>query len=93
MMTAPLDRLTPLQRIRRVRRFVREMEGQRALLCGRAEARDAAGARARLLEVSGDLFAELLFLESAGVLHAVEECFIAIFGGGPPFEPSPEPTL
>ena len=80
-MYQPLASLTPMQRIRRVRRLVREMQGQRALLNAAPEPRDAADARERLIEASGEVFAELMFLESAGIMAAVEECFLTIFGG------------
>ena len=80
-MYQPLASLTPMQRIRRVRRLVREMQGQRALLLSAPAPRDAVDARERLIEASGDLFAELAFLETAGVMAAVEECFVTIFGG------------
>ena len=47
-MHQPLASLTPMQRIRRVRRLVREMQGQRALLTAAPEPRDAVDARERL---------------------------------------------
>ncbi|WP_151720197.1 hypothetical protein [Gemmobacter serpentinus] len=88
-MPRPLDSLSPLQRIRRVRRLVREMQGQRALLQSSLEPRDAADARTRLVEASGDLFAELMWLEGAGIMAAVEECIVTIFGcHRPPVIPS-----
>lgn len=91
-MHQPLASQTPLQRIRRVRRLVREMQGQHALLSGAPEPRDAADARERLIEASGDAFAELMFLESAGIMAAVEECFLTIFGGDwPPVMPPETP--
>lgn len=80
-MHQPLASLTPMQRLRRVRRLVREMQGQRALLTAAPEPRDAVDARERLIEATGELVAELMFLESAGIMAAVEECFFTIFGG------------
>ncbi len=47
-MVRALNQLTPLQRIRRVRRLVREMQGQRALLLSAPAPRDAVDARERL---------------------------------------------
>ena len=88
-MHQPLASLTPMQRLRRVRRLVREMQGQRALLTAAPEPRDAVDARERLIEATGELVAELMLLESAGIMAAVEECFLTIFGGDvPPVTPS-----
>lgn len=73
--------LTSIQRIRRVRRLVRELQGQRALMASPPHHFDPADAANRFTEAARDLFAELQLLEEAGVLAALEECCITIFGG------------
>lgn len=85
-MPRALDRLSPLQRIRRVRRLLREIPGQRALISAAPKGRDGNAARARLIDLTVDLLAELLFLEDAEIMAAVEECLIVIFGGEVPAE-------
>ena len=74
--------LNPLQRFLRIRRLLREVRGQRALLRDqRQEVRIHRAAEQRLARAMTDLIDEMNQLDEAGVLNAVAECFVAIFGG------------
>ena len=74
--------LNPLQRFLRIRRLLREVRGQRALLGDqRQEERIRRAAELRLARAMTDLIDELNVLDEAGVLNAVTECFVTIFGG------------
>lgn len=79
-LSGALVSLTPIQRIRRVRRLVRELKGQRALIATPPRGFDSLKAADRFTQAARILFDELSVLEETGTLAAVEECFIAIFG-------------
>lgn len=82
-MTALLS-LKPVQRFLRIRRLLREVRGQRALLQARCEERVRRAAELRLARAMTDLIDEMNMLDEAGVLNAVAECFAIIFGGSFP---------
>lgn len=81
-MTGALEALTPVQRLRRVRRLLREVQGQRVLLADpRLPARTHADAEGRIATATADALAELILLEETGVMEAVDECFVLFFRG------------
>lgn len=81
-MTGALDALTPVQRLRRVRRLLREVQGQRALLASpRIPAGTRAAAEGRIATATADALAELILLEETGVMEALDECFVLFFRG------------
>jgi len=81
-MMAALLSLRPTQRYFRIRRLLREVRGQRALLEDRrTEEQMRRAAELRLTTAMTDLVDELNTLDTGGVLDAVAECFATIFGG------------
>lgn len=81
MTTAALDSLSPIQRLRRARRLLREIQGQRALeLSPSLGSRDRNFASERITAASAAALAELIILEETGVLEAIDECFLMFFG-------------
>jgi hypothetical protein len=79
-MMAVLLGLTPVQRLLRVRRLLREVRGQRALLADKTikgPIHHAAERRVALATI--DLLDELLTLDQGGVLDVVAECFATVF--------------
>lgn len=79
-MTEPLLSLSPIQRWRRIRRLVREIQGQGALCAHThcpSEMRAAAALRRET--ASANVLAELSILEETGVLQVIEECFGLVF--------------
>jgi hypothetical protein len=80
--------LKPVQRFLRIRRLLREVRGQRALMAApgiQDSIRQAA--EHRLTTAMTDLVDELNVLDEAGVLTAVAECFALVFGGNIPASP------
>lgn len=87
-MPGALSSLRPIQRIRRIRRLVRELQGQRVLIATPPRGFDSLKAADRFTQAARSLIAELQVLEETGTLAAVEECFVAIFGdAGTPASP------
>ena len=81
-MMAKLSSLKPTQRYLRVRRLLREVRGQRALLADRGmPERIRLAAELRLSAATADLIDEMNELDACGVLDAVATCFVALFGG------------
>ncbi len=78
-MTALLA-LSPIQRFRRIRRLLQELQGQTAVMRHPLTGRETRAAADRMVEATEAIIAEMQILEDAGVMSALEECFLAIFG-------------